>query len=63
MCSDDCGSVFVRATALVSAVRQRLYGHQLANVPQVQLSYKSRLKAFRDIAQELALSQLQVLNA
>jgi hypothetical protein len=46
MCSDDCSGVFVRPTALVSAVRQRLFGHQLANIPQVQLSYKGRLEAY-----------------
>jgi hypothetical protein len=40
----DCSGVFVRPTALLSAVRQRLYGHQLANIPQVQLSSKSRLE-------------------
>ena len=42
----DGSGVFVRPTALVSAVRQRQYGHHLRNVPQVQLWYKSRLEAY-----------------
>jgi hypothetical protein len=61
MCSDDCSGVLARSTALVSVIRQRLYVHQLSNIPQVQLSYKSRLEAYVTL-QELGLSQLQIFS-